>query len=606
MEKGDLLVRQKTEKKKNGKEPFLHSYTRRYIKMRSNSILKLSAMVLAFTGADAAMAQSKLLSYNVDPAQVSVSGLSSGGFMAAQLGVAYSGTFTKGFGVFAGGPFDCARNLAYYSCMYNATPAITTPESNMTSWSGTQIDNLSNLASRKFYGWYGGNDYLVGVNPMNQLKTELQAKGITTANTSWNTISSAGHTFPTNFAGPGDNSCGSTSSPYVANCSYDGAGAVLQWMYGTLNAPNTGSLGGTLINFDQQEFSGGPGMDMSGYVYVPSACASGTVCKLHVSLHGCVQSHNNIGMTYVNNTRYNNWADTNNMIILWPQAIPDNTNRSTPGSGSVNNPNGCWDWIGWYGNNFDQKGGQQMAAIVAMVNRITSGYSVSIPSTPTGLAVQSTNNTSVALTWTAVSGATSYNVFRNGVQVGTSNTNAYTDTGLTANTTYTYTVSATNVKGTSAQSSSVNATTTNAAVPGQVTGLTVGTITATSVALSWTAVTGATSYEVYRNGGSQPIGNTTSTSFTDTGVTAGNSYTYTVAAENANGVGAPSSSVTANTPAVGYSTYVTDTITNHYVAGRLNVTQYNYMGAKYGYNTIITMFDCSGTWTNQSNCGPLQ
>lgn len=49
-------------------------------------------------------------SYNVDPKSVSVSGLSAGGFMSAQLGVAYSSLFQTGFGVFAGGPFDCARN----------------------------------------------------------------------------------------------------------------------------------------------------------------------------------------------------------------------------------------------------------------------------------------------------------------------------------------------------------------------------------------------------------------------------------------------------------------------------------------------------------------
>lgn len=48
--------------------------------------------------------------YNVDPSSVSVSGISSGGAMAVQLGVAYSGTFKTGFGVFAGIPFDCARN----------------------------------------------------------------------------------------------------------------------------------------------------------------------------------------------------------------------------------------------------------------------------------------------------------------------------------------------------------------------------------------------------------------------------------------------------------------------------------------------------------------
>ena len=47
--------------------------------------------------------------YNVDPSLVSVSGLSAGGFMSVQLGVAYSHIFQTGFGVFAGGPFDCAR-----------------------------------------------------------------------------------------------------------------------------------------------------------------------------------------------------------------------------------------------------------------------------------------------------------------------------------------------------------------------------------------------------------------------------------------------------------------------------------------------------------------
>jgi poly(3-hydroxybutyrate) depolymerase len=50
--------------------------------------------------------------YNIDPSSVSVSGLSSGGFFSAQLGVAYSNVFQTGFGVFAGGPFDCARNQA--------------------------------------------------------------------------------------------------------------------------------------------------------------------------------------------------------------------------------------------------------------------------------------------------------------------------------------------------------------------------------------------------------------------------------------------------------------------------------------------------------------
>lgn len=69
----------------------------------------LSTAMLAAVVAKEAGAAS-LAAYNADPRTVSVSGLSSGGFMAAQLGVAYSSTFQGGFGVFAGGPFDCARN----------------------------------------------------------------------------------------------------------------------------------------------------------------------------------------------------------------------------------------------------------------------------------------------------------------------------------------------------------------------------------------------------------------------------------------------------------------------------------------------------------------
>lgn len=59
-----------------------------------------------------------LSAYNVDPNSVSGSGFSAGGFMAAQLGVAYSDTFKTGFGVFAGGPYDCARNqlVRYQIC----------------------------------------------------------------------------------------------------------------------------------------------------------------------------------------------------------------------------------------------------------------------------------------------------------------------------------------------------------------------------------------------------------------------------------------------------------------------------------------------------------
>lgn len=72
-------------------------------------------VVLAFI-AESVLAQA-LGSYNIDPRHVSVSGISSGGYMAGQLGVAYSGLFTAGFGVFAAGPFDCARDQYVSLCL---------------------------------------------------------------------------------------------------------------------------------------------------------------------------------------------------------------------------------------------------------------------------------------------------------------------------------------------------------------------------------------------------------------------------------------------------------------------------------------------------------
>lgn len=447
----------------------------RHVCPSSSRRVILAANVVLIAGlAGPASAANPLSAYNADPASVSVSGLSSGGFMAAQLGVAYSSTFKIGFGVFAGGPYDCARNQNYTACMYNATPAISTPVANMKSWSGNQIDVTGNLSSRRIYLWVGSSDTTVGPNVENQLKVEL-GNFDSSSNVSSVVTSGASHTFPTDFTATGDNACSSSASPYISNCGYDGAGAALQWMYGTLSARNTGTLGGSVVAFDQTAFvAPGNGMDTTGYLYVPQSCAPGgsTVCKLHVALHGCLQSASNIQMQFVNNTGYNKWADTNAIIVLYPQAVPDNTSHTTWDSGSLSNPNGCWDWIGWYGANADQKGGVQMAAIVAMVNKITSGYGsgggggTTAPAAPTGLAVTGTTSSSVSLSWNTDPGAASYDVYRNGARVGSAITStSYTDSGLSASTTYSYTVSGVNGVGEGPQSSSVSATTASSYTP---------------------------------------------------------------------------------------------------------------------------------------------
>lgn len=100
-------------------------------------------------------------------------------------------------------------------------------------------------------------------------------------------------------------------------------------------------------------------------------------------------------------------------------------------------------------------------------NQASATPNVSIPPAPTGLSATA-GNAQVSLAWSASSGATSYNVGRSTTSGGPYTTIAsptstsYTDTGLTNGTTYYYVVSASNSAGTSANSSQVSATPTQA------------------------------------------------------------------------------------------------------------------------------------------------
>ena len=177
----------------------------------------------------------------------------------------------------------------------------------------------------------------------------------------------------------------------------------------------------------------------------------------------------------------------------------------------------------------------------AQVNgiEILSSSTLSPPATPTGL-VATGGNASVALTWTASAGATSYSIYRGTTAggegttpVGTATTNSFTDTGLTNGTTYYYKVSASNSAGTSAQSSEVSATPTTTAATGvqisaggPATGtwvadkdFTGGATSGTTNAISTTGVTNPAPQSVYQH---NRYGNFT---YTIPGFTAGATYT---------------------------------------------------------------------------------
>ncbi len=160
-------------------------------------------------------------------------------------------------------------------------------------------------------------------------------------------------------------------------------------------------------------------------------------------------------------------------------------------------------------------------------------------------------NAQVSLTWTGVSGATSYNLYRSTVSGGEGTTAektgitaaSYTDTGLTNNTTYYYTVAALKSGATSPQSVEIFSTPSSSSTgspPAAPAGLS-ATGNNASIALTWDASGGATSYYLYRgtaSGGEASAaiatGITTPT-FTDTTVTNGTTYYYKVAALNSSG-----------------------------------------------------------------------
>ncbi|MFJ8107170.1 chitinase [Streptomyces sp. NPDC096132] len=89
-----------------------------------------------------------------------------------------------------------------------------------------------------------------------------------------------------------------------------------------------------------------------------------------------------------------------------------------------------------------------------------------IPAAPAGLTVSGTTSSSVSLSWSGVSNATGYNVYRAGTKVTSVTGTSATVTGLAASTSYSFQVTATNTAGESPKSAAVTGTTTATGTPG--------------------------------------------------------------------------------------------------------------------------------------------
>jgi len=179
------------------------------------------------------------------------------------------------------------------------------------------------------------------------------------------------------------------------------------------------------------------------------------------------------------------------------------------------------------------------------------------PAAPSGLLAAAAN-AQVSLTWSASATATSYNLKRGTTTGGPYKTISsptatnFTDIGLTNGTTYFYVVTAVNSTGESANSVQASATpVAPTQAPAAPTGLT-ATAGNAQVSLTWTASSGATSYNVKRGtttgGPYTQVSSVTGPSFLDTGLTNGTTYFYVVSAVNSIGE-SPNSAQASVTPA---------------------------------------------------------
>ncbi len=334
-------------------------------------------------------ATTSLPSFNVDESQTSVSGLSSGGFMAVQFEVSYS-SIVKGTGVIAGGPYFCAqRTLAKAtttcSCTNPFIPCqVTHGGTNVQQLTKAtrrnerdgRIDPTSNLLNHRIFMFSGTEDTVVPQPVMNDLETYYK-NFMSGANIKYQKEMAAQHAMPTDSYG---NPCDYLGSPFINNCGFDAAGELLRHIYGSLKPKKTGALSGSFIEFDQSEFIADPNahsMDNTGWVYVPASCQQGHKCRVHIVFHGCQQGYRAVGSTFIENAGYNRWADTNNIIVLYPQVIRKNTfgslNPFAVFDADNTNPNGCWNWWGYdRDSHYATKAGRQMTAVKAMLDRIVN------------------------------------------------------------------------------------------------------------------------------------------------------------------------------------------------------------------------------------------
>lgn len=314
--------------------------------------------------------------------QTSVSGVSAGAYMAGQFQLAH-GRDVVGAGIVAGGPWGCAESLyadvmpgpgtafinlsrAMNGCMLNALQAWGIPDPRWLANRAGQIaakdriDPITSVRSDRVYLFTGTQDRTVVPAIVGAAREFYRNIGVDDDRLLFVDDLPAGHGFVTEDEGV---ACDETASPYIVDCNYDMAGALLGHIYGQLN-PKSAEPAGEVITFDQEAFLedlSSHGMADSGAVYISPDCRDSAGCRVHIAFHGCNQNTAAVGDAFITQTGLLTWADTNRLIVLFPQV------SSTPA-----NPQACWDWWGYTGREFLTRDAPQIVAVRRMLMRLAA------------------------------------------------------------------------------------------------------------------------------------------------------------------------------------------------------------------------------------------
>ena len=319
----------------------------------------------------------------------SVSGHSSGGDMAVLHFVAFSSRVT-GAGVNAGAPYGC--NLLNQPETTCGTPG---PWENwnqndrkMDNYlvqraNSGKVDPLSAMMGRKVLLFSGSADTVVYPSVMRAVYRQL-APHVGASNVMSVFNIPAQHAWVT--ADRSDHICGYLGSPFINYCNYGLSGKVLAHVLDeTLSSP-TRATTANLKKLAQKPYlpsgtsTAKARLADDALLYVPTACTGTPLaveegadgvnvhggnktasCRLHVFYHGCRQTGLN-SHTYVMKLGLHQWAESNRIVVLHPQA-----------AWGTHNPDGCWDWLGRTGADFDTTDGLQLATVGNMLKHLSKG-----------------------------------------------------------------------------------------------------------------------------------------------------------------------------------------------------------------------------------------